>query len=157
MLDLPLHPASASWLNAVEGFFAKLTRRRLMRGIFRSVDDLKNRPSIASSRKTTPTQNHSSGLPIHAASSPLSNAANERYRRSLDVEAVALLPIHLGEQRIELSAIESIKFSETGAVGSLKQTCTASRLNVRDQYQQDPDKDRSKGEIRISIWFTRRR
>jgi transposase len=34
-------PTSASWLNAVEGFFAKLTRRRLMRGIFRSVDDLK--------------------------------------------------------------------------------------------------------------------
>jgi transposase len=34
-------PTSASRLNAVEGFFAKLTRRRLMRGIFRSVDDLK--------------------------------------------------------------------------------------------------------------------
>ena len=30
-----------SWLNAVEGLFAKLTRQRLMRGIFRSVDDLK--------------------------------------------------------------------------------------------------------------------
>jgi hypothetical protein len=27
--------------GAVEGFFAKLTRRRLMRGVFRSVDDLK--------------------------------------------------------------------------------------------------------------------
>jgi transposase len=34
-------PTSASWLNAVETFFAKLTRRRLMRGVFRSVDDLK--------------------------------------------------------------------------------------------------------------------
>jgi transposase len=34
-------PTSASWLNAVEGFFAKLTRRRLMRGVFRSVDDHK--------------------------------------------------------------------------------------------------------------------
>jgi transposase len=33
-------PTSASWLNAVEGFFAKLTRRRLKRGIFRSVVDL---------------------------------------------------------------------------------------------------------------------
>jgi transposase len=31
---------SASWLNAVEGFFAKLTRRRLKRGVFRSVADL---------------------------------------------------------------------------------------------------------------------
>jgi transposase len=34
-------PTSASWLNAVEGFFAKLTRRRLRRGVFRSVADLK--------------------------------------------------------------------------------------------------------------------
>ena len=34
-------PTSASWLNAVDGFFAKLTRRRLKRGVFRSVDDLK--------------------------------------------------------------------------------------------------------------------
>ena len=33
-------PASASWLNAVEGFFAKLTRRRLKRGVFRSIVDL---------------------------------------------------------------------------------------------------------------------
>ena len=33
-------PTSASWLNAVEGFFAKLTRRRLQRGVFRSVYDL---------------------------------------------------------------------------------------------------------------------
>jgi transposase len=34
-------PTSASWLNAVEGFFAKLTTRRLKRGVFRSLDDLK--------------------------------------------------------------------------------------------------------------------
>jgi transposase len=33
-------PTSASWLNAVESFFAKLTRRRLKRGVFRSVIDL---------------------------------------------------------------------------------------------------------------------
>ncbi|MER8383829.1 IS630 family transposase, partial [Mesorhizobium sp. M1399] len=31
---------SCSWLNAVEGFFAKLTRRRLKHGIFHSVVDL---------------------------------------------------------------------------------------------------------------------
>jgi transposase len=35
-------PTSASWLNAVEGFFAKLTNRKLRRGVFRSVDDLKD-------------------------------------------------------------------------------------------------------------------
>jgi hypothetical protein len=34
-------PTSTSWLNAVETFFAKLTRQRLQRGVFRSVDDLK--------------------------------------------------------------------------------------------------------------------
>lgn len=33
-------PTSCSWLNAVEGFFAKLTRRRLQRGVFHSVVDL---------------------------------------------------------------------------------------------------------------------
>ena len=33
-------PTSCSWLNAVEGFFARLSRRRLKRGVFRSVVDL---------------------------------------------------------------------------------------------------------------------
>ena len=33
-------PTSCSWLNAVEGFFAKLTKRRLKRGTFRSITDL---------------------------------------------------------------------------------------------------------------------
>jgi transposase len=33
-------PTSSSWLNAVEGFFAKLTRRRLKRGAFHSIVDL---------------------------------------------------------------------------------------------------------------------
>jgi transposase len=33
-------PTSASWLNAVENFFSTLTRRRLKRGVFRSIVDL---------------------------------------------------------------------------------------------------------------------
>src|SRR5512144_1619755 len=33
-------PTSASWLNAVEGLFAKLTNRRLKRGVFRSIVEL---------------------------------------------------------------------------------------------------------------------
>ena len=33
-------PTSCSWANAVEGFFATLTRRRLQRGVFRSLVDL---------------------------------------------------------------------------------------------------------------------
>lgn len=31
---------AASWLNAVDGFFAKLTKRRLQRGVFRSPVEL---------------------------------------------------------------------------------------------------------------------
>ena len=33
-------PTSGSWLNAVETFFSTLTRRRLRRGVFRSIMDL---------------------------------------------------------------------------------------------------------------------
>jgi transposase len=33
-------PTSSSWLNAVEGFFAKLAKRRLKRGVFKSIVDL---------------------------------------------------------------------------------------------------------------------
>ena len=34
-------PTSSSWLNVIEGFFAKLTRKRLKRGVFKSVEQLK--------------------------------------------------------------------------------------------------------------------
>lgn len=34
-------PTSSSWLNVVEGFFAKLTQQRLRRGVFKSVEELK--------------------------------------------------------------------------------------------------------------------
>ena len=33
-------PTSCSWLNAVEGFFAKLAKRRIKRGVFHSIVDL---------------------------------------------------------------------------------------------------------------------
>ena len=33
-------PTSASWINAVEGLFSALSRRRLRRGVFQSVADL---------------------------------------------------------------------------------------------------------------------
>jgi len=35
-------PTSASWINAVEGFFSTLTRQRLRRGVFQSVADLEH-------------------------------------------------------------------------------------------------------------------
>ena len=40
-------PTSASWLNAVEGFFSALTRRRLRRGDFISLVDLQGAINIA--------------------------------------------------------------------------------------------------------------
>jgi transposase len=33
-------PTSASWLNAVENFFSKMTRQRIRRGVFHSIADL---------------------------------------------------------------------------------------------------------------------
>jgi len=35
-------PTSASWINAVEGFFSIITRRRIRRGVFKSVADLED-------------------------------------------------------------------------------------------------------------------
>ncbi|MGH9817859.1 MAG: IS630 family transposase [Candidatus Acidiferrales bacterium] len=35
-------PTSCSWLNAVEGYFAKLSKQRLKRGVFRSVVELQS-------------------------------------------------------------------------------------------------------------------
>jgi len=34
-------PTSASWFNAAEGFFSIITRRKIRRGVFKSVSDLK--------------------------------------------------------------------------------------------------------------------
>ena len=33
-------PTSAAWLNAVEGFFSTITRRKIRRGVFKSVANL---------------------------------------------------------------------------------------------------------------------
>ena len=54
-LDVPLHPDLGVWLIAAEGFFATLTKRRLKRGVFRSVAELQaaiNRSSTV----TTPNR-----------------------------------------------------------------------------------------------------
>ena len=70
-------PTSASWLNAVETFFAKLTRRRLIRGVFRSVGDLKaaiNRFVLETNAEAKPFI----WTADPTASSPLSNAGNKR-------------------------------------------------------------------------------
>jgi len=70
-------PTSASWLNAVEGFFAKLTKRRLKRGVFCSSSISRPR-STASSGKPTIIQSPLSGPPIRRRSSPRSNVGTKR-------------------------------------------------------------------------------
>jgi uncharacterized cupin superfamily protein len=52
-------PTSASWLNAVENFFSKMTRQRIRRGVFRSIATC--RPlSMLISPSTMPAPNRSS-------------------------------------------------------------------------------------------------
>jgi hypothetical protein len=66
-------PTSGSWLNAVEDFFSALTRRRLKRGVFKSIVDLRP-PSNATSMNITPTPSPSSGPNPPMSSSPRSAA-----------------------------------------------------------------------------------
>ena len=83
-LDLPFHPTSASWLNAVEGFFAKLTNRRLKRGVFHSLVDLQaaiNRYLPSTIRAPNP----SSGPPIPTPSSPPPAVGTKCWIRSTSV------------------------------------------------------------------------
>jgi hypothetical protein len=53
-------PTSASWLNAVENFFSKMTRQRIRRGVFRSIADLQAAINLISP-STMPAPNPSSG------------------------------------------------------------------------------------------------
>ena len=74
-------PTSASWLKAVEGFFARLTNRRLRRGVFHSLVDLQaaiNRCLAEHNRDRDP----SSGPPTPTPSSPPPNAGTKCWIRS---------------------------------------------------------------------------
>lgn len=69
-------PTSCSWLNAVEGFFAKLSKRRLRRGAFHPSST--SRPkSTASSKSTTSNQSPSVGPPTPTRSLPPSNVGTK--------------------------------------------------------------------------------
>ena len=74
-------PTSCSWLNAVEGFFAKLTRRRLKHGVFHSLVDLQ----AAINRfvaEYNPSPSPSSGAPIPTTSSPRETEGSKRWNQS---------------------------------------------------------------------------
>jgi transposase len=65
----PFTPTSASWLNAIEGFFAKLTKRRLKRGVFCSIVELQTAVNRSWPRPT-PTGDPSGGQRIPTKLSP---------------------------------------------------------------------------------------
>jgi hypothetical protein len=69
------------WLNAVEGFFATLTKRRLKHGVFRSVVDLQAAINRFLEGHNA-IRNPSNGSPIQTKSSPPSNAGIKRWIRS---------------------------------------------------------------------------
>jgi len=72
-------PTSCSWLNAVEGFFAKLARRRLKRGVFRSLVELQ-----AAINRFIAENNHDPKPFIWTADPDKIIAAVERGRQVLD-------------------------------------------------------------------------
>ena len=72
-------PTSCSWLNAVEGFFAKLTRRRLKRGVSRSLVDLQ-----AAIKRFVAETNHRPKPFIWTADPDKIIAAVTRGRQALD-------------------------------------------------------------------------
>jgi hypothetical protein len=80
-------PTSCSWLNALEGFFAKLTRRRLKRGTFPSLVALQeaiNRFIDHHNQEPRP----SSGKPTTKTSSPPPSAGTKRCRHSTSAHGV---------------------------------------------------------------------
>ena len=78
-IQLHFTPTSASWLNAVEGWFAQLERRALYRGVFTSVQALRQEL-----RRYIKTHNAESAKPfVWRASADSILAAVERARRVL--------------------------------------------------------------------------
>ena len=70
-------PTSASWLNAVEGFFAILTKR-VSNAASSGPSSTSKRRSIGSSKTTTPSLSPSSKSPIPTKSSPPSDEGTKR-------------------------------------------------------------------------------
>ena len=66
-------PTSASWLNAVENFFSKMTRQRIRRGVFCSIVDLQSTINAFLAEHML-TQNRLSGPNPQMPSSPNSTA-----------------------------------------------------------------------------------
>jgi transposase len=77
-------PTSASWLNAVEGIFAKLTKRRLKRGVFRSLPDLQIAETNKNPKPFVWTATPTRFSPLSNAVDPLASWLPRRCARSWD-------------------------------------------------------------------------
>ncbi len=75
-------PTSASWPNAVEGFFAGLTGRHLKHGVFCPAVDLRAAITTSSGSTPKPRQNPSPGAPIPTKSSPPGIEGSECWNQS---------------------------------------------------------------------------
>ncbi len=75
-------PTSSSWLNAVEGFFAKRTGRRLQHGVFGPVDDLKSASTLFIDDHNENEANPSYGAPTPVKSPPQEIAGSECWKQS---------------------------------------------------------------------------
>src|SRR6202023_418819 len=110
-------PTSASWLNAVEGFFAKLTKRRLKRGVFCSIVDLQaaiNRFLRESSDDPKPF---------------LWTADPEKIIASVKRGYQALESIHSHVRRFQMQASEFVAFLQAPVSGSSRQGRGRGRRN----------------------------
>jgi transposase len=99
-------PTSASWLNAVEGFFAKLTRQRLKRGVFTGIVDLQ----AAINRFLAQTNDNPK--PFIWTADP--DAIIEKVRRGKQ----ALESIHSHVRRFQMQANESVACMQALVSGS---------------------------------------
>lgn len=90
-------PTSSSWLNAVEGFFAKLTRRRLSTVSFIPSSTFKPRSTVSSLSTMKTMQNLSCGPPIQTKSSQQEIVGSKRWNQSTRVRGRAS---HLGSRQL---------------------------------------------------------
>ena len=74
-------PTSASWLNMVERFFAEITRNRIRRGVFKSVDELKQ-AIMDYLKTTTAARSPTSGPSRPPKSSKKSPVRNKRWNHN---------------------------------------------------------------------------
>lgn len=131
-------PTSCSWLNAVDGFFAKLSRRRLKRGAF-----LPCRSTGRINRfvpETMPTRSPSHGRPTATKSSPPSKEGTKCCILSTRSFPVAVLHSRATDVLFQISAVSlsmqqlrQVKYGTANLTRcSMVVCCGSGRATVRE-------------------------